>query len=202
MVGDAIWCGLIRAQPVMAVQVRGIVCQALGGRFDGRTHGTHCEGRSPVGEIRSQSRSEIARAAGQPTCGHGAASGTHLAHSAHDLPGTQQHRRGRPVRAAHHIDAPMNAVGEVDVHVTGWAEHHRAARGGSACRVRCRVVNAQVGLDLGESYPHRTVHDRRPEQTWCHPIGCLGQVQPSALPQGAWPGMSWPCHVAWPRHAS
>src|SRR5712692_8139384 len=60
-----------------------------------------------------------------------------------------QHRAGNAFRLAHEVDAPMNAVGAVDIGVTGRAEHHGVARGLAAEAVRGGIALV-IGLDLDD----------------------------------------------------
>ena len=59
--------------------------------------------------------------------------------------------------AADQVQAVPHAVGEVDVRMTGRAEHHAVAGGAAAIGVGAGVVRAVVGLDLGEAQLDRTV---------------------------------------------
>src|SRR5450759_1962781 len=77
--------------------------------------------------------------------------------SAHDLEasqgraGAEEDGAGDPVGAAHHVRAPVHAVGEVDVEPAGRSEHGLVAGGGSPEGVAGGVFGAGVRLDLNDA---------------------------------------------------
>ena len=53
-------------------------------------------------------------------------------------------------RAGHDVQAMMHAINEVDVGMTGLAEHDLGARGAAAGRVSSKVVRAQIRFRLDD----------------------------------------------------
>ena len=74
-----------------------------------------------------------------------------------DLGRAQQHRLGLGARTAHHVGAQVQPVDEVDVQVSGRAEHHRVARRPPARRVGGQVLRPLVGLDLDQAAGDRSL---------------------------------------------
>ena len=60
-----------------------------------------------------------------------------------------QDRAGTAFMFANKVQAPVDAVGSVDVGVARRAEHHRIAFGTSDVRVRCRL-GVVVGFDFDD----------------------------------------------------
>src|ERR1700732_3914840 len=76
-------------------------------------------------------------------------SAAHRGHAVGRLQGADQHRARRTLLFADEIDAPMDAVGAIDVSEAGWAKHHSVARCGTPNRVR-RRLGVMIGLDLDD----------------------------------------------------
>src|SRR5271157_4707990 len=53
-------------------------------------------------------------------------------------------------RAGHDVQAVVHAIDEVDIGMTGRAEHDLGARGAAASRVGSKVVRAQIRLGLDD----------------------------------------------------
>src|SRR5690606_37735251 len=77
--------------------------------------------------------------------------GAHRLDAGDRLERADQHADPFAHLAAHGVGAPVHAVGEVDVHVPGLAEHGGVARGLAAVGVRGGVLGAAVGLDLDDA---------------------------------------------------
>ena len=69
-----------------------------------------------------------------------------------DFARTEQHGGGGTHLVTHEVHAEVHAVGEVDVHMAGLAEHHGVARRLAAKGVRAGVEVTLVRLDLGETH--------------------------------------------------
>jgi hypothetical protein len=65
--------------------------------------------------------------------------------------------------AADEIEAPVDAIGAVDVRTAGWTEHRRVAQGGAAEAVRGRVL-AVVGLGLDDAAADAVDQQQRADQ--------------------------------------
>ena len=74
-----------------------------------------------------------------------------------------QHRAGDARRLADEIEAPMDAVGAVDIGIAGRAEHDGIARGRPAKRVR-RRIGVVIGLDLDDDAADAIEQERRTDQ--------------------------------------
>src|SRR6266516_7684232 len=85
---------------------------------------------------------EVPRAAGGPARGH-------RIDPEDGLPSAQQDSLGHARRRADDVDAVVHPVGEVDVEMPGWTEHHRVAWRPAAVGVAGGILaGAVVGLDL------------------------------------------------------
>jgi hypothetical protein len=68
----------------------------------------------------------------------------------------------------------MDAVGTVDVGVTGRAEHHGIARGPPAKTVRGRF-GVVIGLDLDDHPTHAVEEERRTDQVGRDPVNAASE---------------------------
>src|SRR5215213_4691145 len=92
-----------------------------------------------------------------------AAAAAHRRQTVGRLQRADQHGAGRACRLADEIQAPVDAVGAVDIGKTRRAEHHEDARRGTAKRVRGRVQMV-IGLALGDAAADAVDQKRRPDQ--------------------------------------
>jgi hypothetical protein len=92
-----------------------------------------------------------------------AAAAAHGGYAVRRLQRADQHGAGRACRLADEIDAPVDAVGAVDISKSGWAEHHEVARCGAAKRVRSRVQMV-IGLDLDDDTADAVDQERCSDQ--------------------------------------
>ena len=74
-----------------------------------------------------------------------------------------QDRAGRTLLFADEIDAPMDAVGTIDVGEAGRAEHHHVARRRPAERMRGRI-GVMISLDLDDDAADAVDQKRRADQ--------------------------------------
>ena len=84
---------------------------------------------------------------------------------------TKQHRSSLALVAADRVRAPVHAVGEVHVQVTGRAEHGGVASREAAIRVARGIVGPEVGLDLDDAPPARAADQDLVEQVGRHLAG-------------------------------
>ena len=83
------------------------------------------------------------------------------------LEGTNQDRARNSLPLADEVEAPVDAVGAVDVRVPGRAEHRDVAGGPAAVAVRRRVL-VVVGLDLDDRPAHAVEEQFRPHELGRH----------------------------------
>ena len=115
-----------------------------------------------------------------PHLGHAAPS-SHCSNSGRRLDRPDQHRARRAGLLAHEVQAPVDAVGPVDVSVAGRPEHHRVALGLPAEAVR-RRVGVVIGLDLDDPAADTVNQQRRPDQVGRHLMD--GAVKEASLEPG------------------
>ena len=83
------------------------------------------------------------------------------------LEGANQDRARHSLRLADEVEAPVDAVGAVDVRVAGRAEHRSVAGGPTPVAVRRRVL-VVVGLDLDDRPAHAVDEERRSHELGRH----------------------------------
>src|SRR5258708_36840089 len=74
-----------------------------------------------------------------------------------------EHRAGTALRLAYEVEAPVHAVGAVDIGVARRTEHHAVALGAAAERMRGRI-GVMVGLDLDDDAADRLEQQRRADE--------------------------------------
>ena len=99
----------------------------------------------------------------QPFVGHSPPS-AHGREADARLDRAQEHGAGRALGLADEIQAPVNAVGAVDIGVAGRAEHHRIAVGWTAITVRCGI-GVVIGLDFDDPSARAVEEQRRSDQS-------------------------------------
>jgi len=88
--------------------------------------------------------------------------------------GADQHRAGAALGFANEVDAPMDAVGTVDICVARRPEHHGITHGWPAVTVR-RRVGMVVCLDFYNRSPDTVDKKRCTNQIWGHFVDAAGE---------------------------
>src|SRR5712691_3530494 len=81
---------------------------------------------------------------------------------------------GDAFRLADEIEAPVDAVGAVDIGVTGRTEHHRVARGAAVEGMR-RGVALVIGLDLDDDAVGTSERERRADELGRYRMNAAGE---------------------------
>ena len=115
----------------------------------------------PVGD--AQRLAQPAGAGAQEPLVGDAAPPAHHAKAGRRLDGPDQHGAGRPCRFADEVQAPVNAVGAIDIGVARRSKHDGIAAGHAAKAVR-RRVGMMVGLDFDQPAADPVHKERRTDQ--------------------------------------
>src|SRR5580658_10341726 len=83
------------------------------------------------------------------------------------LDGPDQHGAGRALWLADEVQAPVDAVGAVDIGKTRRPEHHRIAGCRPAKTVRCGI-GLVIGLEFDDAAANAVKQQRRPDQVGRH----------------------------------
>ena len=110
---------------------------------------------------------QLARARAQRSLAMQAAAAVHRGNAVGWLKRTDQHGTGRAFLLADEIQAPMDAVGAIDISEARGAEHHPVARRRAAERVR-RRIGVMIGLDLDDEAADAVDQQRRADQVRRH----------------------------------
>ena len=95
----------------------------------------------------------------------------HCRYAGRRLQRANQYTRSVSGFAAHEIQAPMNAIGQVDICPAGRPEHDVIARRGPRIAVRRRVLPV-VSLGLDDDSAHSIDQQRHPDE----PFGNLRRI--------------------------
>ena len=106
---------------------------------------------------------ELARAGAEGPLGADAAPRAHDVETVRRLERADQHRLGAAGLVAHEVEAPVDAVGAVDVRVARRAEHDRVPRRLPAEAVT-RGILLVVGLDLDDPAADAVDEERHADQ--------------------------------------
>src|SRR5262249_28871426 len=90
-----------------------------------------------------------------------------------------EHRTRGAFRLAHEVQAPVNAIGTIDVSVAGRPEHHRIARSFSDIRMS-RRIGMVISLDLHDNSAGTVERQQGAYQFRCnfmHATGEEGRVE-------------------------
>src|SRR4051812_14374212 len=112
-----------------------------------------------VAEVDAEGLAQPTRATREVAVGRSPPAAARGLEAVDDLAGAQQDRARLALRPAGHVAAVVHAVGEVDVEVTGWTEHHGVPLRHAVEGVRAGVVRSVVRLHLGEPYRDSPVRE-------------------------------------------
>src|SRR6266404_1796793 len=85
-----------------------------------------------------------------------------------------EHRAGTALRLAYEVEAPVHAVGAVDIGVARRTEHHAVALGAAAERMRGRI-GVMVGLDLDDDAADALEQQRRADEIGSDRVHAAGK---------------------------